>query len=86
MSLTEFFTAVELGAASVYHRALAIVPEVIEWTEGHPELAPLIKEGAAFASGLLPEAAAPAMVPLGSAVLASLKLLAARDATVPSGG
>lgn len=81
--MSDFFSAVELGAATVYHRALQAVPAVLEWTETHPEITPLLKEAAAFATPLIGNTAV-AGLPVGPAVLAALKLLAAKDPTVPS--
>jgi len=87
MSLSDVLAAAEAAAASVYHDALELEPVVVNWTTNHPEVGPLIEQAAGWASSLLGGAgSAGASIggALGSLVLAEMKGLAARDATVPS--
>jgi hypothetical protein len=81
--ISDFLSAVELAAGSVYHHLVAAVPRVLDWSEDHPEVQPLLADGAALASRVL--GSVPGIVPLGTAVLAALKVLAAQDSTVQSG-
>lgn len=84
-AISDFLSAVELGAGSVYHQVVQAVPKVTQWSANHPELQPLLRGAESFATSLLGDSSAGAAVPVSEAMLAALKLLAARDATVQSG-
>lgn len=84
-TLSDFLSAVQLGAGSVYHQVVQEVPKVTSWTADHPELKPLINDGVTLASSLLGGGAGGVGVPLATAVLSALKVLAAQDPTVQSG-
>lgn len=86
MSFTDYLAAIGHGAAAVYHAALATGVAVVSWEATHPEIAPLLSQGASAANTLLlravPEAGVAEVV--GADVLVALKSMAAADATVPS--
>lgn len=87
MTFQSAFLAIEHGAALIYHKVLATGVAVTAWEIDHPELAPLINAGLDYAedlvfrlTGLPREASALARTD----IMAALKVLAAKDATVPS--
>lgn len=84
MTLTDLLAAAEAGAATVYHDVLAIARNVQSW-EASPVVAPLLEIGVTAANAMLERGGLPGAI-ITSDVLGALKLLAVKDATVPSLG
>lgn len=85
LGFASYIAAAEKGAASVYHAIIGTGVAVSAWETAHPEVGALVGVGTDFANAMLARAG----IPVGDAVaaedvLASLKQLAAHDATVPS--
>jgi hypothetical protein len=80
------FSAIEHGAALVYHKVLATGVQVTEWEIDHPTIAPLVQSGLDYALGVLMRFGVPVgtIAVVSEDILAALKALAAADATVPS--
>jgi len=87
VALSDILAAAEHGAALVYHEIVAIQADATTWSAAHPEVAPLISAGTAYATQALAAAGVPVpvIVTAGTAVLSALKALAAADPTVRSG-
>jgi hypothetical protein len=84
MTFSEMIAAAEAGAAKVYHAVLATAVEIEGW-ETSPLIAPLIGIGVSEANSLLSRLGVDGAVVTGD-ITNALKLLAAKDPTIPSLG
>jgi hypothetical protein len=81
-SFAELLAAAEQGAASIYHEVLAVGAKIENWIDD-PAVKPLVQIGTNAANEVLTRAGLEGKV-ITTDVLTGLKLLAAKDATVPS--
>jgi hypothetical protein len=82
----EAVAAVEKGASSVYHKILTVEGDFTAWEAANPAVKPLVDEAITYAKGMLARFGVPTGVIsiVADDVLASLKQMAATDATVSS--
>jgi hypothetical protein len=86
MSMSDFLSAVEHGAASIYHAVLETGVAIVNLSTTHPEVAALLSQGATVANDVLRRCGIPGLVltVVEDDILTSIKLMASQDATVPT--